>query len=76
MPPKKKALEVAAPSTSIPPPPEQIGGGIDAGGGTGADEGAYGAARSKDKAAQTSASVHAPQLVQELKNTKYTLKQE
>ena len=68
MPPKKKASEVAAPSTSIPPPPEQTGGGVDAGGGTGADEGAHDAARSKDKAAQTSASLHAPRPSQEARD--------
>ena len=60
MPPKKKASEAAVPSASIPPPPEQAGGGVDAGGRTDIDEGAHSAARSKDKAAQTSASVHAP----------------
>src|SRR3954469_2279573 len=51
MPPKKKAPEVAAPSAIDPPPPEQTAGGEDAGGRTGVDEGAHGAARSKDKAA-------------------------
>ena len=49
----------------IPPPPEQAGGGVDAGGRTGIDEGAHGAARSKDKAAQTSASIHVPRPSQE-----------
>ena len=65
MPPKKKTSAAAVPSTSIPPPPEQTGGGVDAGGRTDIDEGAHGAARSKDKAAQTSASVHAPRPSQE-----------
>src|SRR4051812_37667523 len=51
MPPKKKASEAAAPSATNPPPPEQTAGGVDAGGRTGVDEGAHGAARSKDKAA-------------------------
>src|SRR3954462_9841409 len=51
MPPKKNASEAAAPSTTNPPPPEQTAGGVDAGGRTGVDEGAHGAARSKDKAA-------------------------
>ena len=68
MPPKKKASEAAVPSTSIPPPPEQTGGGVDAGGRTGIDEGAHGAARSKDKAAQTSTSVHAPRPSQEARD--------
>ena len=53
MPPKKKASAAAAPSTSIPPPPEKTSGGVDARGRTDIDEGAHGAARSKDKAAQT-----------------------
>ena len=65
MPPKKKASAAAVPSTSIPPSPEQTGGGVDAGGRTDIDEGAHGAARSKDKAAQTSASVHVPRPSQE-----------
>ena len=65
MPPKKKASEGAAPSTSILPPPEQTGSGVDTGGRTGIDEGAHGATRSKDKAAQTSASVHATRPSQE-----------
>src|SRR4051812_34941960 len=60
MPPKKKAAEAAAPSASNPPPPEPTGGGVDAGGKTGADEGTQGAAKSNDKAAQTSAFAHAP----------------
>src|SRR3954465_72906 len=51
MPPKKKALEAADPPATDPPPPEQTAGGEDAGGRTGVDEGAHGAARSKDKAA-------------------------
>ena len=68
MPPKKKASAEAVPSTLIPPPPEQTGGGVDAGGRTGIDEGAHGAARSKDKAAQTSASVHAPRPSQEARD--------
>src|SRR3954464_13531852 len=51
MPPKKKASEAAALSASNPPPQEQTAGGEDAGGRTGVDEGAHGAARSKDKAA-------------------------
>ena len=65
MPLKNKASAAAVPSTSIPPPPEQTGGGVDADGRTDIDEGAHGAARSKDKAAQTSASVHAPRPSQE-----------
>ena len=65
MPPKKKASEAAAPSAPNPPPSEQTADGADAGGRTGVDEGAHGAARSKDKAAQTSASVHAPRPSQE-----------
>ena len=65
MPPKKKASAAAVSSTSIPPPPEQTGGGVDAGGRTSIDEGAHGAARSKDKAVQTSASVHVPRPSQE-----------
>ena len=84
MPPKKKTSAAAVPSTSIPPPPEQTGGGVDAGGRTGVDEGAHGAARSKDKAAlpiggvagshndrahsKTSASVHAPRPSQEARD--------
>ena len=60
MPPKKKASEAAPPSAPNPPSPEQTADGADAGGRTGVDEGAHDAARSKDKAAQTSASVHAP----------------
>ena len=67
MPPKKKASAATVPSTSIPPPPEQSGGGVDADGRTGIDEGAHGAARSKDKAAQTSAAVHAPRPSQEVR---------
>src|SRR3954463_10584026 len=51
MPPKKKASEAADPPATDPPPPEQTAGGEDAGGRTGVDEGAHGAARSKDKAA-------------------------
>src|SRR4051812_10633085 len=51
MSPKKKAPEAAAPSASNPPPPEQTAGGEGAGPRTGIDEGAHGAARSKDKAA-------------------------
>src|SRR3954465_668197 len=51
MPPKKKASEAAAPSATDPPPPEQTAGGEDASERTGVDEGAHGAARSKDKAA-------------------------
>ena len=65
MPPKKKTSAAGAPSTLIPPPPEQKGGGVDADGRTGIDEGAHGAARSKDTAAQTLASVHAPRPSQE-----------
>ena len=62
MPLKKKVSAAAAPSTSLPPPPEQTGGGLDAGGRTDVDEEAHDAARSKDKAAQTSASVHVAHL--------------
>src|SRR3954462_7931068 len=51
MPPKKKASEAAAPSATNPPSPEQMAGGEDAGRRTGVDEGAHGAARSKDKVA-------------------------
>lgn len=68
MPPKKKASEAATSSASMPPPPEQMGGGVDAGRRTGVDEGAHGAARSKDKASQTSASVHAPRPSQEARD--------
>ena len=68
MPPKKKASAADVPSMLIPPPPEQTGGGVDAGGRTDADEGAHGDARSKDKAAQTSASVHAPRPSQEARD--------
>jgi len=84
MPPKKKASEAAAPSAPNPPPPEQTADGADAGGRTGVDEGAHGAARSKDKAAlpiggvagshndrahsKTSASVHAPRPSQEARD--------
>ena len=59
----------AVPSTSIPPPPEQTSDGVDTGGRTGVDEGAHGAARSKDKAAQTSASVHVPRPSQEAQDS-------
>ena len=65
MPLKKKASGATVPSTSIPPPPEQTGGVVGAGGRTGVDEGANNAAGSKDKAAQTSASVRAPRPSQE-----------
>ena len=65
MPPKKKTSATAAPSTSFPPPLEQTGGGADAGGRTAVDEGAHSAAKSKDKAAQTSATVHVPRHSQE-----------
>ena len=65
MPLKKKTSAAAAPSTSLPPPPEQTGDGVDTDGRTDVDEEAHGAARSKDKAAQTSASVHAPRPSQE-----------
>ena len=58
MPPKKKTSAAAAPSMSLPPPLEQTSGGMDAGGRTDVEEEAHDAARSKDKAAQTSASVH------------------
>src|SRR3954468_2084316 len=51
MPPKKKALEAATPSATDPPPLEQTAGGEDAGERMGVDEGAHGAARSKDRAA-------------------------
>src|SRR3954468_3850993 len=68
MPPKKKASEAADPPATDPPPPEQTAGGEDAGGRTGVDEGAHGAARSKDKAAQTSASAHPSRSSQEARN--------
>ena len=84
MPPKKKASEAAAPSAPNPPSPEQAADGAGAGGRTGVDEGAHGAARSKDKAAlpiggvagshndrahsKTSASVHAPRPSQEARD--------
>src|SRR3954469_17841531 len=51
MPSKKKASEAAAPSASNPPPPQQTAGGENTGGGTGADEGAHGVNKSKDKTA-------------------------
>ena len=82
MPPKKKASEAAAPSA--PPPPEQTADGADANRRTGVDEGAHGAARSKDKAtlpiggvvgshndrahSKTSTSVHAPRPSQEARD--------
>src|SRR6187399_2838275 len=71
MPPKKKASEVAGPSTSIPPLPEPTVGGVDAGGRTDAGEDTHGAAKSKDKTddrahSKTSVSVHAPRPSQEL----------
>ena len=65
MPPKKKTSAAAAPSTSLPPPLEQTGGGMDASGRTDVDEEAHDAARSKNKAAQTSAIVHVPRHSQE-----------
>ena len=68
MPPKKKDSEAAVPSASLSPPPEQTGGGVDAGGRMGVDEGALSAAKSKDKAAQTSASMRAPRLSQEARD--------
>ena len=68
MPPKKKDSEAAVPSASLSPPPEQTGGGVDAGGRMGIDEGALSAAKSKDKAAQTSASMRAPHPSQEARD--------
>ena len=68
MPPKKKTSEAVVLSASIPPPPEQTSGGVDADGRTDMDEGAHGATRSKDKAAQTSASVHVPRPSQEARD--------
>ena len=68
MPPKKKDSEAAIPSASLSPPPEQTGGGVDAGGRMGVDEGALSAAKSKDKAAQTSASMRAPRPSQEARD--------
>ena len=65
MPPKKKTSASAAPSTSLSPPLEQTGGGMDAGGRMDVDEEAHDAARSKDKAAQASATVHVPRHSQE-----------
>ena len=65
MPPKKKTSAAAAPSTSLPPPLEQTSGGMDAGGRKDVDEEAHDAARSKNKAAQTSATVHVPRHSQE-----------
>ena len=50
MPPKKKDSEAAVPSASLSLPPEQTGGGVDAGGRMGVDEGTLNAAKSKDKA--------------------------
>src|SRR3954468_11110142 len=73
MPPKKKASEAAVHSS--PPPPQQTAGGKNAGGGTGVDEGAHGANKSKDKTALPAGgvvgshddrtSVDAPRLSQE-----------
>ena len=60
MPPEKKTSAAAAPSTSLPPPLEQTSGGVDAGERKDVDEEAHDAARSKNKAAQTSATVHVP----------------
>ena len=71
MPPKKKTSAAAAPSTSFPPPLEQTGGGVDAGGRTAVDEGAHSAAKSKDKAAQTSATVHVPRHSQEAQDQQH-----
>ena len=68
MPPKKKDSEASVPSASLSPPPEQTGGGVDAGGRMGVDEGALSAAKSKDKAAQTSASMRAPRPSQEARD--------
>ena len=68
MPPKKKDSEAAVPSASLPLPPEQTGGGVDTGGRMGVDEGALSAAKSKDKAAQTSASMRAPRPSQEARD--------
>ena len=68
MPPKKKDSEAAVPSASLSPLSEQTGGGVDAGGGMGVDEGAHSAAKSKDKAAQTSASMRAPRPSQEARD--------
>ena len=65
MPPKKKDSEAAVPSASLSPPPEQTGGGVDAGGRMDVDEEAHNAARSKNKAAQTSATVDVPRYSQE-----------
>src|SRR3954466_6763644 len=81
MPPKKKASEAATPSASKPPPPEQTAGGEDTGRRTGIDEGAHGAARSKDKAAlpvggvagshDDQASVDAPRPSQEARDRQH-----
>ena len=71
MPPKKKTLAAAAPSTSLPPPLEQTGGGMDAGGRMDVDEEAHDAARSKNKAAQTSATVHVPRHSQEAQDQQH-----
>ena len=71
MPPKKKTSAAAAPSTSFSPPLEQMGGGVDAGGRTAVDEGAHSAAKSKDKAAHTSASVRAPRPSQEARDQQH-----
>ena len=68
MPPKKKASGATAPSASLPPPPEQADGGVDAGGRMDIDEGAHSAAKSKDKAAQTSASIRPPRPSQEARD--------
>ena len=58
MPPKKKTSAATAPYMSLPPPPEQTGGGVDAGGRMGVDEGALSVAKSKDKAAQRMGNTH------------------
>ena len=68
MPPKKKTSAAAAPSTSLPPPLGQTSGGMDTDGRKNVDEEAHDAARSKDKAAQTSASVHVPRPSQEARD--------
>ena len=65
MPPKKKTSAAAALSSSLPPPLEQTGGGMDAGGRIDVDEEAHDAARSKNKTAQTSATIHVPRHSQE-----------
>ena len=71
MPPKKKTSAAAAPSTPLPPPLEQTSGGMDTGGRNDVDEEGHDAARSKNKAAQTSATVHVPRHSQEAQDQQH-----